>query len=241
MSCYGFGPARLRAHGNRSPPQVSAIVPSGASTGIHEACELRDGDKGRYLGKGVTKAVESVNKDLNEALKGMSVSDQGALDKKMCELDGTPNKSKLGANAILGVSMAACKAAAEAAGMPLYAYVAKIAGNPNACVLPVPCFNVINGGSHAGNKLAFQEYFIIPVRAPAPPRRCGSGAGREVASGVPHRRLRSPRARARRWARRPSRRRCASAPSATTISRACLLYTSPSPRDRQKSRMPSSA
>merc|ERR1719409_1927141 len=144
---------------------VTAAVPSGASTGIHEACELRDGDKARYLGKGVLKAVESVNTTLAEALKGMDVTEQKKIDDKMCELDGTPNKSKLGANAILGVSMAVCKAAAEALGMPLYRYVAKIAGNEGKMVLPVPCFNVINGGSHAGNKLAFQEYFIIPVGA----------------------------------------------------------------------------
>ena len=145
--------------------KVTAAVPSGASTGIHEACELRDGDKGRYVGKGVTKAVAAVNNELKAALVGMSVSDQKALDDKMNALDGTPNKSKLGANAILGVSMAACKAAAEASGMPLYKYIAKIAGNTGPMVLPVPCFNVINGGSHAGNKLAFQEYFIIPVGA----------------------------------------------------------------------------
>ena len=145
--------------------KVTAAVPSGASTGIHEACELRDGDKTRYVGKGVTKAVAAVNNELKAALVGMSVSDQKALDDKMNALDGTPNKSKLGANAILGVSMAACKAAAEASGMPLYKYIAKIAGNTGPMVLPVPCFNVINGGSHAGNKLAFQEYFIIPVGA----------------------------------------------------------------------------
>merc|ERR1719353_1222565 len=145
--------------------KVTAAVPSGASTGIHEACELRDGDKTRYVGKGVTKAVAAVNNELKAALVGMSVSDQKALDDKMNALDGTPNKSKLGANAILGVSMAACKAAAEASGMPLYKYIAKIAGNTGKMVLPVPCFNVINGGSHAGNKLAFQEYFIIPVGA----------------------------------------------------------------------------
>ena len=144
---------------------VRAAVPSGASTGIHEACELRDGDKSRYLGKGVTKAVGSVNDVLNKELKGMDVTDQAGVDKKMCELDGTPNKSKLGANAILGVSMAVCKAAAEAKGVPLYRYIASIAGNGGKMVLPVPCFNVINGGSHAGNKLAFQEYFIIPVGA----------------------------------------------------------------------------
>jgi len=145
--------------------KVTAAVPSGASTGIHEACELRDGDKKRYLGKGVTKAVESVNTTLATELKGMDVLELDKLDAKMCELDGTPNKSKLGANAILGVSMAACKAGAEAKGIPLYRHVAALAGNTGPMVLPVPCFNVINGGSHAGNKLAFQEYFIIPVGA----------------------------------------------------------------------------
>jgi enolase len=144
---------------------VRAAVPSGASTGIHEAVELRDGVKTRYLGKGVTKAVDAVNTTLNKELKGMSVGDQRALDAKMCEIDGTPNKGKLGANAILGVSLAAAKAAAEAKGIPLYKHFADLAGNNGAMVLPVPCFNVINGGSHAGNKLAFQEYFIIPVGA----------------------------------------------------------------------------
>jgi len=144
---------------------VRAAVPSGASTGIHEACELRDGDKNRYLGKGVTKAVESVNTTLNTALVGFDVFDQKGLDAKMIELDGTPNKGNLGANAILGVSMAAAKAAAEAKGIPLYQHFADLAGNDQKLTLPVPCFNVINGGSHAGNKLAFQEYFIIPVGA----------------------------------------------------------------------------
>jgi len=142
-----------------------AAVPSGASTGIHEACELRDGDKGRYVGKGVLKAVESVNTTLAKELAGMDVREQAALDKKMQDLDGTPNKSKLGANAILGVSMAAAKAAACGKGVPLYRHFADLAGNTGPMVLPVPCFNVINGGSHAGNKLAFQEYFIIPVGA----------------------------------------------------------------------------
>jgi len=144
---------------------VRAAVPSGASTGIHEACELRDGDKTRYLGKGVTKAVESVNTVLAKELKGFCCKDQRALDDKMKELDGTSNKSKLGANAILGVSMAAAKAAAVAKEVPLYQHIADLAGNDKGMVLPVPCFNVINGGSHAGNKLAFQEYFIIPVGA----------------------------------------------------------------------------
>jgi len=142
-----------------------AAVPSGASTGIYEACELRDGDKGRYVGKGVTKAVENVNDILGPALTGMSVNDQTAIDNKMNEIDGTPNKSNLGANAILGVSMAAAKAAAMSQGIPLYQHFGNLAGNPDSMVLPVPCFNVINGGSHAGNKLAFQEYFVIPVGA----------------------------------------------------------------------------
>ncbi|CAE8618639.1 unnamed protein product [Polarella glacialis] len=144
---------------------VRAAVPSGASTGIHEACELRDEDKKRYMGKGVLKAVEAVNTVLNQAMKGFDVMDQKGLDAKMIELDGTANKSKLGANAILGVSMAAAKAAAEAKGIPLYQHFANLAGNSEKMVLPMPCFNVINGGSHAGNKLAFQEYFIIPVGA----------------------------------------------------------------------------
>ena len=144
--------------------KVRAAVPSGASTGIHEACELRDGDKARYLGKGCLKAIASVT-TLNTALKGMDVREQRALDTKMNELDGTANKSNLGANAILGVSMAACKAAAEGKQISLYRHFADLAGNGAPMNLPLPCFNVINGGSHAGNKLAFQEYFIIPVGA----------------------------------------------------------------------------
>mmetsp|Transcript_105303 Transcript_105303/g.209299 ORF Transcript_105303/g.209299 Transcript_105303/m.209299 type:complete len:461 (-) Transcript_105303:309-1691(-) len=143
---------------------VRAAVPSGASTGIHEACELRDGDKSRYLGKGVTKAVDNIN--LSMHLSGAeSVLNQKACDDRMILCDGTPNKSNLGANAILAVSMCVTKAAAEISEMPLYRYIAKLAGNTGPMVLPIPCFNVINGGSHAGNKLAFQEYFIIPVGA----------------------------------------------------------------------------
>merc|ERR1712050_10358 len=142
-----------------------AAVPSGASTGIHEAHELRDGDKGRYVGKGCIKAVESVNTVIAEALKGKRVLDQRTLDGEMALLDGTPNKAKLGANAILGVSMAAAKSGCCRKGVPLYRHLASLAGNAGPMVLPVPCFNVINGGSHAGNKLAFQEYFIIPVGA----------------------------------------------------------------------------
>jgi enolase len=144
---------------------VRAAVPSGASTGIYEACELRDGDKGRYLGKGVQKAVAAVNEILAGSLKGMDVKDQRGIDAKMCELDGTPNKAKLGANAILGVSLGVAKAAAACKGIPLYKHIAELAGNDGPMVLPIPCFNVVNGGSHAGNKLAFQEYFIIPVGA----------------------------------------------------------------------------
>jgi enolase len=142
-----------------------AAVPSGASTGIHEACELRDGDKSRYVGKGVLKAVQAVNTVLAKELRGMNVLHQNVIDATMRDLDGTANKSHLGANAILGVSMAAAKAAAACKGVPLYKHFADLAGNTGPMVLPVPCFNVINGGSHAGNKLAFQEYFIIPVGA----------------------------------------------------------------------------
>merc|ERR1740122_936079 len=129
------------------------------------AHELRDGDKSRYLGKGVLKAVEAVNIVIAPAVRGMDVREQKKLDDKLRELDGTPNKGKLGANAILGVSLAAAKAAADAKGMPLYRHIAHLAGNKDKMTLPVPCFNVINGGSHAGNKLAFQEYFIIPIGA----------------------------------------------------------------------------
>ncbi|CAO2643977.1 Eno3 [Lemmus lemmus] len=141
-----------------------AAVPSGASTGIYEALELRDGDKSRYLGKGVLKAVEHINKTLGPALLKLSVVDQEKVDKFMIELDGTENKSKFGANAILGVSLAVCKAGAAEKGVPLYRHIADLAGNPDL-VLPVPAFNVINGGSHAGNKLAMQEFMILPVGA----------------------------------------------------------------------------
>ena len=139
-----------------------AAVPSGASTGAHEAVELRDGDKKRYLGKGTTKAVQNVHDKIAPALAGMSVSDQVALDRKMLELDGTPNKGKLGANAILGVSLAAAHAAAATAGLPLYRYV----GGVNATVLPVPLMNILNGGKHADNTVDFQEFMIVPVGAP---------------------------------------------------------------------------
>ncbi len=139
-----------------------AIVPSGASTGEYEAVELRDGDKSRYLGKGVQKAVDNVNNIIEEAILGMDVTDQVGIDRVMIELDGTENKGKLGANAILGVSMAAAHAAAESVGLPLYRYL----GGFNAKQLPTPMMNIINGGSHADNNVDFQEFMIMPVGAP---------------------------------------------------------------------------
>ncbi|MCG5052087.1 MAG: phosphopyruvate hydratase [Myxococcales bacterium] len=142
---------------------AAAGVPSGASTGEHEAVELRDGDKGRYLGKGVLKAVENVSKLLAPALEGRDVFDQAGLDAAMNEVDGTPNKAKVGANAILGVSMAAARAAAYELDVPLYKYL----GGPNARVLPVPMMNIINGGAHANNKLDFQEFMIVPLGLPS--------------------------------------------------------------------------
>ncbi|MDX9817956.1 MAG: phosphopyruvate hydratase, partial [Desulfococcus multivorans] len=138
-----------------------AIVPSGASTGTREALELRDGDAGRYLGKGVTKAVHNVISEIAPAVQGMDAADQYALDQRMIELDGTTNKSKLGANAILGVSMAATRASAAAYGLSLYKYL----GGVNARYLPVPMMNVINGGAHAANTLDIQEFMIIPFGA----------------------------------------------------------------------------
>ncbi|MER2536217.1 MAG: phosphopyruvate hydratase [Rhizobiaceae bacterium] len=138
-----------------------AAVPSGASTGAHEAVELRDGGK-RYLGKGVERAVEAVNGEIFEAIGGMDAEEQIQIDRTMIELDGTPNKARLGANAILGVSLAVAKAAAKASGLPLYRYV----GGPNAHVLPVPMMNIINGGAHADNPIDFQEFMIMPVGAP---------------------------------------------------------------------------
>ncbi len=141
-----------------------AAVPSGASTGIHEALELRDGDKGRYGGKGVLQAVEHVNNEIAEALYGMDALDQVAVDQAMLDLDGTPNKSKLGANAILGVSMAVARAAAESVGLPLYRYLGGVA----ARTLPVPMMNIMNGGAHANfESTDFQEFMIAPVGAPS--------------------------------------------------------------------------
>ncbi|MCX6616954.1 MAG: phosphopyruvate hydratase, partial [Acidobacteria bacterium] len=138
-----------------------AAVPSGASTGEHEAVELRDGDAGRYLGKGVRKAVENVNGPIRKAVLGLDAADQALLDRRMIELDGTPNKSKLGANAILAVSMAAARASAAAVGLPLYRYL----GGVHATVLPVPQMNVLNGGAHADNNVDFQEFMLFPLGA----------------------------------------------------------------------------
>ncbi|KPQ06368.1 MAG: enolase Eno [Rhodobacteraceae bacterium HLUCCA12] len=138
-----------------------AAVPSGASTGAHEAVELRDGDKARYLGKGVLNAVAAVNGEIAEALVGADATEQVAIDRALVEIDGTPNKARLGANAILGVSLAVAKAAAEASGQPLYRYV----GGTSARVLPVPMMNIINGGQHADNPIDIQEFMIMPVSA----------------------------------------------------------------------------
>ncbi len=140
-----------------------ASVPSGASTGIHEAVELRDNDKKKYVGKGVLKAVKNVNDIISEAIVGYDITQQAAIDQAMIELDGTPNKGKLGANAILAVSMAVAKAAAEEAGLPLYRYI----GGTNAKTLPMPMMNIVNGGAHADNKIDFQEFMIMPVGAPS--------------------------------------------------------------------------
>ena len=140
-----------------------AAVPSGASTGAHEAVELRDGDKSRFSGKGVTKAVEAVNRDICDAISGFEAEDQIKIDETMIALDGTKNKAKLGANAILGVSLAVAKAAAEASGLPLYRYV----GGAMARVLPTPMMNILNGGVHADNPIDFQEFMIMPIGAPS--------------------------------------------------------------------------
>lgn len=149
-----------------------AAVPSGASTGTFEAVELRDGDKSRYLGKGVQKAVENVNEVISPRLVGMDATDQVSIDRFLIELDGTPNKAKLGANAILGVSLAVAKAAAQSVGLPLYQYV----GGTNAKVLPVPMMNILNGGKHADNNVDIQEFMILPVGAPNFPEALRMGA-----------------------------------------------------------------
>ncbi|MEQ1675662.1 MAG: phosphopyruvate hydratase [Chitinophagaceae bacterium] len=139
-----------------------AAVPSGASTGIHEAAELRDNDKKKYVGKGVLKAVDNVNKSIAPLLLGYDVADQTGIDDLMIQLDGTPNKSKLGANAILAVSLAVAKAAAEEVALPLYRYI----GGTNAKTVPIPMMNILNGGAHADNKIDFQEFMVMPVGAP---------------------------------------------------------------------------
>jgi enolase 1/2/3 len=143
-----------------------AAVPSGASTGEHEALELRDGDKSKYLGKGVLKAVANVNGEIAKAVAGLDAADQRALDKKMIELDGTPMKSRLGANAILAVSMAAARAAAVAQGIPLYKYLALYSSDTSANLLPCPMMNILNGGAHADSSVDFQEFMVMPVGAP---------------------------------------------------------------------------
>src|SRR5690606_2077314 len=159
-----------------------AAVPSGASTGAHEAVELRDADAKRHLGKGVTKAVAAVNGEIFDALAGMDAEDQIALDQTLLALDGTPNKKRLGANAILGVSLANAKAAAEATGLPLYRYV----GGVSARLLPVPMMNIINGGVHADNPIAFQEFMILPVGASsfAEALRCGAEIFHTLKAGL---------------------------------------------------------
>src|SRR5881296_2013873 len=146
-----------------SGAQGRAAVPSGASTGEHEAVELRDGDAKRYVGKGVTEAVRNVNEVLGPRLEGMAAADQIAIDAEMMDADGTPNKGKLGANAILSVSLAVARAAAQDCGLPLYRYL----GGPMARVLPVPMMNILNGGAHAANTVDFQEFMIVPVGAEA--------------------------------------------------------------------------
>ncbi|WFF41955.1 phosphopyruvate hydratase [Salinicola endophyticus] len=145
---------------------ASACAPSGASTGSREALELRDGDKSRYLGKGVLKAVEAVNGQIRERLVGMDASDQRALDQAMLDLDGSDNKANLGANAILAVSLAAAKAAAIAKGVPLYAHIAELYGQPGHYLMPVPMMNILNGGEHADNNVDIQEFMVQPVGAP---------------------------------------------------------------------------
>ena len=147
-----------------------AAVPSGASTGAHEAVELRDGGD-RYMGKGVQNAVDAVNGEIFETIGGLEAEDQLQIDRAMIDLDGTPNKARLGANAILGVSLAVSRAAAQATGLPLYRYV----GGTSARTLPVPMMNIINGGEHADNPIDFQEFMIMPVGAEKPQRSCPHG------------------------------------------------------------------
>jgi enolase len=141
-------------------------VPSGASTGEHEAIELRDGDKSRYLGKGVQKAVGHINNEISKAVVGLDAADQHGVDRKMIDADGTPNKSNFGANAILAVSMATARAAAAQVGLPLYKYIARYSSDGSANTLPVPMMNIINGGAHADNSVDFQEFMVMPIGAP---------------------------------------------------------------------------
>ena len=159
-----------------------AAVPSGASTGAHEAVELRDGDKSRWGGKGVTKAVEAVNGDIAEAIVGLDAEDQIGIDREMIELDGTENKGRLGANAILGVSLATAKAAADTRGLPLYRYI----GGVDTNLLPTPMMNILNGGVHADNGIDFQEFMVMPVGAPsfAEALRCGAEIFHALKSGL---------------------------------------------------------
>jgi enolase len=159
-----------------------AAVPSGASTGAHEAVEKRDGDPGRWLGKGVAQAVAAVNGEIAEAVAGLAAEDQAGLDSALIALDGTPNKARLGANAILGVSLACAKAAAAAQGLPLYRYV----GGPGARTLPVPMMNILNGGMHADNRIDFQEFMVMPVGAPsfAEALRCGAEISHTLKKGL---------------------------------------------------------
>ena len=140
---------------------ANAAVPSGASTGVHEAVELRDGDSSRYLGKGVLKAVNNIHEVFAPELKGAFVSSQAAIDRHMIQMDGTENKANLGANAMLAISLACAKAAAQSHGMPLYRYL----GGVNANMLPIPMMNILNGGAHADNKIDFQEFMIMPIGA----------------------------------------------------------------------------
>ena len=150
----------------------SACAPSGASTGSREALELRDGDKARYLGKGVLKAVANINTTIRDLLLGKNASEQRNIDKIMIDADGTENKAKLGANAILAVSLAAAKAAAAAKNIPLYQHIAEINGTPNQYSMPVPMMNIINGGEHADNNVDIQEFMVQPVGAPILQKHC---------------------------------------------------------------------
>jgi len=169
-----------------------AAVPSGASTGAHEAVELRDGDRKRFQGKGVQKAVQAVRTEVANAVRGMTATDQVAIDKVLIKLDGTPNKARLGANAILGVSLAVAKAAAQSTGLPLYRYV----GGTQARTLPVPMMNIINGGAHADNPIDFQEFMIVPVGASTvADRPNGIGSLSHAAQGVERRRAQHQRGR----------------------------------------------